>query len=247
LFTASPGTGYEVNKWQVDGADVQTGGMTYILSTITANHTVAVSFKILTYTVNASAGANGSIDPAGAVIVNYANDRLFTAIPDTGYEVTEWFVDGESVQTGGTTYTLTGVTAAHMVHVQFTGSQYKISGTITCAGLPVANVNMVGLGVITDVNGFYYTTVADGWSGTVTPARKGYTFDPANRTYTNVTSDQTDQNYAALLTADLDRNGYINMNDLAIFCEDWLGEGEGDFDNNGIVDFRDFAVFGLAS
>ena len=190
---------------------------------LTANHTVAVTFKIQTFTVTASAGANGSIDPAGAVIVNYGDDQLFTAIPEAGYEVAKWFVDGESVQTGGTTYTLTGVTAAHMVHVQFTGSQYEISGTITCVGLPVANVNMGGLGVITDVNGFYYTTVADGWSGNVMPVKKGYTFDPNSRSYTNVTSTQTDQNYAALLKADLDRNGHIEMNDLLIFCVNWLG------------------------
>ena len=100
LFTATPDTGYEVDKWTVDGADVQTGGTTYTLSNITAAHTVAVSFKILTYTVTASAGANGSIDPTSAV-VNYGGSQLFTATPDTGYEVDKWTVDGADVQTGG--------------------------------------------------------------------------------------------------------------------------------------------------
>jgi hypothetical protein len=244
LFTATPTTGYEVDKWTVDGNNVQTGGNTYTLSTITATHTVAVSFKIRTFTVSVSAGANGLIDPAGDVTKDYGSNQLFTAIPDAGCEVTEWFVDGERVQTGGTTYTLTGITAAHMVHVQFTGTQYEISGTITCVGLPVANVNMGGLGVITDVNGFYYTTVADGWSGNVTPVKKGYTFDPNSRSYTNLTSDQTNQNYAALLKADLDKNGYIEMNDFAIMARNWLGTAEGDINNDGIVDFLDFAELG---
>ncbi len=72
---------------------VQTGGNTYTLSNITATHTVAVSFKILTYTVTASAGANGTVAPTSAV-VNYDGSQLFTASPATGYEVDKWTVDG---------------------------------------------------------------------------------------------------------------------------------------------------------
>jgi hypothetical protein len=88
------------------------------LSNITAAHTVAVSFKILTYTVTGSAGANGSIDPTSAM-VNYDGSQLFTATPDTGYEVDKWTVDGGDVQTGGTAYTLSNITAAHTVAVSF--------------------------------------------------------------------------------------------------------------------------------
>ena len=34
-----------------------------------------------------------------------------------------------------------------------------------------------------------------GWSGTVTPTKTLYNFTPANKTYSNVTADQDDQNY----------------------------------------------------
>jgi hypothetical protein len=57
-------------------------------------------------------------------------------------------------------------------------------------------------------------------------------FDPNSRSYANVNSDQTDQNYLAL--------------DLEIFCANWLNAGEGDFNKDGIVNFFDFAEFGLA-
>ncbi|RPH38935.1 MAG: hypothetical protein EHM87_24905, partial [Burkholderiales bacterium] len=90
IFTATPATGYTVDKWQLDDADVQSGGTTYTLSTITAGHTVVVNFKILTYTISASAGTNGSIDPAGDITKDYGSSQLFTATPDTGYEVNEW-------------------------------------------------------------------------------------------------------------------------------------------------------------
>jgi hypothetical protein len=45
---------------------------------------------------------------------------------------------------------------------------------------------------------------------------------------------------------DIDINGYIELDDLLMMCENWLGTGEGDFDDNEIVDFEDFAEFGLA-
>jgi hypothetical protein len=86
-FTATANLGYEIDQWFVDGNSVQTGGTTYTLTNITDNHTVAVSFKILTYTVNASAGANGSIDPTGDITKDYGSSQLFTATPNTGYEV----------------------------------------------------------------------------------------------------------------------------------------------------------------
>jgi hypothetical protein len=62
--------------------------------------------------------------------------------------------------------------------------------------------------------------------------------------------DNFDANSANLLgwppATDLDVNGYIELDDLVIMCENWLDSGEGDIDNSGNVDFRDFAEFGLA-
>lgn len=47
-----------------------------------------------------------------------------------------------------------------------------------------------------DGTGNYFLMVSDGWSGTVSPVKEGgYTFSPANISYTNVTADQYSQNY----------------------------------------------------
>ena len=51
-----------------------------------------------------------------------------------------------------------------------------------------------------DINGDYSVFVEYGWSGTVTPVKAGYSFTPNNRTYTNVTEDQENQDYTALIT-----------------------------------------------
>lgn len=71
------------------------------------------------YTVTSSAGSNGAIAPSGQQSVDSGDNIGFTATPDSGYEVDEWSVDNDGVQTGGNTYQLSSVTANHTVAVTF--------------------------------------------------------------------------------------------------------------------------------
>ncbi|MDD5328328.1 MAG: agmatine deiminase family protein, partial [Phycisphaerae bacterium] len=89
--------------------------------------------------------------------------------------------------------------ASDAVFTIYTTVNYTISGTITSGGSPLSGVTMNGLpgNPTTDGSGFYSAEVTSGWSGTVTPAKSGYTFTPTNRTYSNVTANQTSQNYTA--------------------------------------------------
>jgi hypothetical protein len=45
---------------------------------------------------------------------------------------------------------------------------------------------------------------------------------------------------------DIDGDGYVDIYDLEIICENWLDSGAGDIDNSGYVDFKDLAKLGLA-
>jgi peptidoglycan/xylan/chitin deacetylase (PgdA/CDA1 family) len=71
------------------------------------------------FTMTASAGPNGSIDPGGEITGAWNADQTFTAIADPNYVVDQWFVDGVAVQSGTRTYTLTDIRADHTVHVTF--------------------------------------------------------------------------------------------------------------------------------
>ncbi len=76
-----------------------------------------------TYTIAASAGANGSISPEGDVSTNHGDDRSFTITSETGYQVSYVSVDGSSVGRVSA-YTFNNVTQNHTISVIFesTGS-----------------------------------------------------------------------------------------------------------------------------
>jgi len=85
---------------------------------ITGNGTSTLTVGTTTFTITASAGPHGSIDPSGVVIVNKGADQTFTITPDMGYHVADVLVDGSSVG-AVTTYTFTNVTANHTISATF--------------------------------------------------------------------------------------------------------------------------------
>jgi hypothetical protein len=75
--------------------------------------------NIPTHTITASGGANGSIAPSGAISVNIGDSQGFVATPEPNYAVLEWLIDGTPVQSGGTVFTLSNISADHTVEVTF--------------------------------------------------------------------------------------------------------------------------------
>jgi outer membrane protein assembly factor BamB len=78
--------------------------------------------------------------------------------------------------------------------------QYTISGTIeeTSTSDPVDDVLLDGFPgtVETDASGSYSVTLEHGWSGTVTPKKAGYSFEPYSRSYSNL-DEEKDHDYTA--------------------------------------------------
>ena len=118
-FTITPNTGYHIADVLVDGSSV--GAVTsHSFTNITSDHTISASFavNIINHTITASAGANGSISPSGAVIVNHGSNQTFTITPNTGYHIADVLVDGSSVG-AVTTYTFNNVIANHTISAAF--------------------------------------------------------------------------------------------------------------------------------
>jgi len=113
-LTANAEPGWTFDSWSGDlgGSDNPANLQ------VTGNMNVTATF-VLQYTITASADPNGSIDPCGTFAISSGQDQLFTAKPNTGYEVDTWYVDSNSVQTGGDTFLLINIQADHNVYVTF--------------------------------------------------------------------------------------------------------------------------------
>ena len=114
------------------------------LGTITANSIQATGVTSATptqfafgnppsFTITASAGANGSISPSGAVSVAAGANQSFTITPDAGYHVQDVLVDAVSVG-AVTNFTFTNVTANHTIAASFAGDARTLTVNIVGGG-----------------------------------------------------------------------------------------------------------------
>ena len=129
-------------------------------------------------------------DAAGRVIMTWVGgnyNKLFYALGDsTGAFLTDpmpYYASWDYIDTSWG-----GVGTA-----PYQGSPV-ISGN---AGLAGASLSYTGGSTTASASGKYSFLVPPGWSGTVTPSKANYTFTPVNRSYTNVLSDQSAQNFTA--------------------------------------------------
>lgn len=93
--------------------------------------------------------------------------------------------------------------ASRVVSASTLAGYVSISGTITHrgSGLPGVTLTLSNNGgtVTAGAKGYYYAWVESGWSGTIIPSRGNYLFTPAQRTYKEVYSEQTDQDFTAFI------------------------------------------------
>ena len=173
-FTAVPPAGQNVTGWTVNGKAVAGNGNTLTWTVengcltkpnVTAYH-VEAQFSAGEYEVTYSQPANGTLTASveSGEQVSGGTQVTFNAQPDEGYEVDTWTVNGVSVQTGGSRYTL-NVTQASTVIVTF---KQMMKVTAAVDGRPGS------IAITADGK-----TVSDGWvsSGadvtfTVTPENK---------------------------------------------------------------------------
>ncbi|MFH1378134.1 MAG: LamG-like jellyroll fold domain-containing protein [Planctomycetota bacterium] len=171
-FTITPDAGYSISDVLVDSVSV--GAVTsYTFSNVTAAHTISATFAVNTYTITASAGANGSISPSGSVSVNHGSNQTFSITPNSGYAVADLLVDSVSVG-AVSSYTFTNVTAAHTISATFSLITYTVSGSITVTG-DATDINGATLRLMSGATEVGSCSVAAGaYSLTVVPGTYTY-------------------------------------------------------------------------
>jgi hypothetical protein len=130
---------------------------------IYANCTVSFSFTAnpLSYTVTATAGANGSISPATIQVAHDATTS-FTVTPNTGYSIGT--VSGCGGSLVGTIYTTGAITAACAVTASFSPISYTVTATAGANGTISPASQTVTHGATTN----FTVTPNTGYSASVT-------------------------------------------------------------------------------
>jgi hypothetical protein len=177
-FYMSGTGGYSVDSVIVDGTKVDSSA-TYTFVNITANHTIRVTFAPGQYTITASSGANGTIAPSGAVLVNFKANQAFTITPDANYHVDSLLIDNVKVDSTAS-YTFVNVSADHTIRAVFAIDQFTITasansgGTITPSGATIVTYGANQAFTITaNVHYLLDSVVVD---GAKVDSTTGYTF-----------------------------------------------------------------------
>ena len=128
-FTITPEAEFQIAS--ATGCGGTLSGSTYTTSPISADCTVAVTFRPVTYPVTASGGTGGTVSPATADVESGAT-ATFTVTPDTGYSIEG--VTGCGGALAGDTYTTAPITAACSVEATFVINQYEVTASAGAGG-----------------------------------------------------------------------------------------------------------------
>ena len=153
-LTAEPDEGYEVESWLVNGKAVSgERGTTYTYVADGSGARIAVTFRAVKYSVSWGA-ENGAVQVAGysgsSASVRGGTSVTFTAVPDDGYVVGGWAVNGirQSGQTGSTfTWTVPAGAAEgteYEIEAILVGGTYRVAVTDPAHGTISAEPDVTG-------------------------------------------------------------------------------------------------------
>jgi len=128
----------------------------------TAGYTA--SFKLLPkYYITATAGPNGSIDPAGSNHVVPWTTHTYTFIPDPGFRVSAVYVDGAKISGTPGSYTFPSVVSDHEISVEFDRAQAG-SYYITATSDDITSITPKGIVTVAgDANKTFYFSANEGY------------------------------------------------------------------------------------
>ena len=115
-FTAP--TGKQFKGWATSANGSVIEGTTYNVTANVEFFAIWENIPVTNYTINATAGANGTISPSGEVTVAEGEDKTFTITANSGYHIKDVKVNGSSVG-AVSTYTFNDVAANATITVEF--------------------------------------------------------------------------------------------------------------------------------
>ena len=204
------GTGTEVTRiinlsGNLAFGDVTVNTSKQLTFTISNTGNSPLTVSLISYPLCFTGNWSGGTIPAGG------SQTVTVTFKPTAVQTYSGIVTVNSDKTGGiNTISVSG--AGKEVPISYTISGYVMdSANAGISGVTLTFSNSGGTAT-TDSSGFYSKAFNAAWTGTVTPSKSGYSFSPANRSYSNVTTNQAIQNYTGALLSSafriwIDKNG----------------------------------------
>ena len=189
-FTITASSGYSISDVQVDGNSV--GGVSiYTFANVTSNHTISASFRLISvnYTIFASAGTGGSINPSGNVTVPSGSNQSFSITASSGYSISDVQVDSSNVG-AVSSYTFTNVTSDHTISAIFSPNpvNYTIFASAGAGGTIIPSGNVT---VSSGSNQSFSIAASSGYFISDVLVDSSSVGAVSSYTFTNVTSNHT--------------------------------------------------------
>ncbi len=149
-------------------------------------------------------------DPSGIQSVHFYIDNEEVALTGNYYSISgPYEVDSYPVRITATDNDNSPASSTIYRNFDVVGSSFTISGYILQEdNSPISNVLLEGLpyNTLTNDDGYYSCNVENGWSGTATPIKEFWNFEPQDTTYSNITSDQTKDYIGTLIAFSISGN-----------------------------------------
>ncbi|MGA8019058.1 MAG: fibronectin type III domain-containing protein, partial [Desulfobacterales bacterium] len=130
IFNVSPHSGFHIDRVLIDGKDSGSSS-TYTFKDLSANHTIYATFApnvLSLHKIIASIDGHGSILPQGNVTVEDGIDQNFSITADTGYDIADVLVDGQSVGPKSN-HEFFNISEDHTISASFTPKMFTITTT----------------------------------------------------------------------------------------------------------------------
>ncbi len=185
-FTISPNSGFRIADVLVDGQSVGAVSQ-YTFENVAANSTIHATFTAIIHTITATAGANGTISPSGAVQVDEGASQAFTITPNSGFRISDVLVDDQSAG-AVSQYTFENVIASHTIFATFEPMTY----TITSTSGPNGSISPSGTQTVDSGSSLSFSITADSGYRVQSIVVDGLAMDPVESyTFDNITADHT--------------------------------------------------------
>jgi len=165
-ITITPGSGYHTATITDNGTSMSISSP-YVITNVTADHTVVVTFADTNYMVAATvAGGHGTVSPTSQLVPSAGNATV-NINPEPGYHILS-ITDNSTPQTISSPYQLAGVLQDHSVVVSFEPNNYSVEASVAGPGGTVdpASQGVVSGGTaavnIHPATGYHIEAIIDG-------------------------------------------------------------------------------------